>query len=262
MFSLCLRKELTRARVLFLGVEGEGEIDMDIEIERAYERECERQRKAIDGSIRFRHIYGEGEWKMRRRGAKNEAEYDCLEEEDKEVFMEIDRGIAEEESRNRSYYVYLSVSLYNRLKEGAQKGLSGKKLCAYCDIMPSKLRKLREKYVKLGERLEALSDKLVTQALVNIAENVMKNGDLKDSKWILERLDREHFGKGTSSVSMEVNHRHTMDIEKIKEIRGELLAIRDSGTNLETEGYHDTSKVVEEQARKKERRDRGEIIDV
>ena len=226
------------------------------------EERSEKLLKAQANSVRYKHLYGENEWRIHGRGVKNAIEFDALEEADKDVFKAIDAGIAEEEKRKSSYYVYLGVNLYKRMKEGAQNGLKGGKLCAYCDIMPSKFRKLKEKYVKLGDRLEALSERLVSQALINIAENVIKNKDVNDSKWILERLDRENFGKSTSTVNMEVNHKHTLDMNKIKEIRGELLAIRDSGTNLETEGYHDTSKVVEEQARKKERRDSGEIIDV
>lgn len=91
---------------------------------------------------------------------------------------------------------------------------------------------------------------------------MIKNKDVNDSKWILERLDRENFGKSTSTVNMEVNHKHTIDMNKIKEIRGELMAIRDGSTDLETEGYHDTSAVVDEQEKVREKRDNGEVIDV
>ena len=59
-----------------------------------------------------------------------------------------------------------------------------------------------------------------------------------------------------------MNHKHTIDMNKIKEIRGELMAIRDSSTDLEAEGYHDTSAVVDEQTKIKEKRDSGEVIDV
>lgn len=222
----------------------------------------EKLLKAQANSVRYKHLYGENEWRIHGRGVKNAIEFDAMEEADKDVFKAIDAGIAEEEKRKSSYYVYLGVNLYKRMKEGAQNGLKGGKLCAYCDIMPSKFRKLKEKYVKLGDRLEALSERLVSQALLNIAENVIKNKDVNDSKWILERLDRENFGKSTSTVNMEVNHKHTIDMNKIKEIRGELMAIRDGSTDLETEGYHDTSAVVDEQEKVREKRDNGEVIDV
>lgn len=66
----------------------------------------EKLLKAQANSVRYKHLYGENEWRIHGRGVKNAIEFDAMEEADKDVFKAIDPGIAEEEKRKSSYYVY------------------------------------------------------------------------------------------------------------------------------------------------------------
>lgn len=208
------------------------------------------------------NIFGEREWEYRCNGVKDGIAMDNLSERDEEVFRTINEEVAEREREKGEYEVYMGIDEYRRLKFGSERGLSGRVLCAYAEISMGRYRLLKEKYVKLGERLEEMREKLVGCALLNLSKSVIEEGDVKNSKWVLERLDRDRFGKNGSSVSGSVEVRHTLDLEKIKEIRGELLRSRDASIDLSAEGYHDMSAKLEDMERKREEQDKKGVIDV
>ena len=56
-----------------------------------------------------------------------------------------------------------------------------------------------------------------------MAKDVIENKNVENSKWVLERLDRENYGKKSDvSVSGEVVHKHKIDMEQLKELRSDM----------------------------------------
>ena len=72
----------------------------------------------------------------------------------------------------------------------------------------------------LRDRIDTWREELVGIAAMNVAKDVIEYGNVENSKWVLERLDRENFGKKSDvTVSGEVTHKHAIDVEQVKELR-------------------------------------------
>ena len=60
-------------------------------------------------------------------------------------------------------------------------------------------------------------------AAENLARDVMENKNVENSKWVLERLDRDNYGrKSEVNVGGEVVHKHKVEMEQLKELRSDM----------------------------------------
>ena len=147
-------------------------------------------------------------------------DFKSLEEEDREVFKEISEDIQEIERATKGYYVYLTVPLFLKIQYGAKLRMGDKAICAYAGIFRSKFDKLCKKYVLLRERINLWREELVARATENVAKSVIEGKDLDNSKWVLERLNREEYGKNVVvNHSGTVDHKHSLNMEQLKELR-------------------------------------------
>ena len=147
-------------------------------------------------------------------------DFKSLEEEDKEVFREISEDIVEIERSNSVYYVYLTVPLFLKIQYGAKLRMGDKAICAYAGILMGKFQKLCKKYTLLRERINLWREELVARATENVAKSVIEGKDIDNSKWVLERLNKEEYGKNVVvSHSGTVDHKHTLNMEQLKELR-------------------------------------------
>ena len=157
---------------------------------------------------------------MRRMYEKEFAE---LPEETREVFETIDPEVVEMEEAANKCYVFLTLNMYNKLELGAKMRMKDTALCAYLGIFHSKWKKLLKKYPLLRDRIDTWRECIVASAAENLAKDVIENKNVENSKWVLERLDRENYGKKSDvSVSGEVVHKHKIDMEQLKELRSDM----------------------------------------
>lgn len=163
--------------------------------------------------------FGRTEYLNRR----NWSVFEELEDEDKEVFAVIDQEIAEIEDTQKRTYVYLKVGTYRKIELGAKMGMSDSAIMSYIGVSYSKWKKLLKKYPLLRERIDMWKRYVVAKASENLAKSVVEKGNVEDSKWVLERLDREQYGrKSEVSVGGEVVHKHKVDVEQLKELRADM----------------------------------------
>lgn len=147
-------------------------------------------------------------------------EFKNLEEEDKEVFKEISEDIQEIERATSVYYVYLTIPLFLKIQYGAKLRMGDKAICAYAGILRSKYDKLCKKYVLLRDRINLWREELVARATENVAKSVIEGKDIDNSKWVLERLNKEEYGKNVVvSHSGVVDHKHSLNMEQLRELR-------------------------------------------
>ena len=157
---------------------------------------------------------------MRRMYEKEFAE---LPEETREVFETIDPEVVEMEEAANKCYVFLTLNMYNKLELGAKMRMKDMALCAYLGIYHSKWKRLLKKYPLLRDRIDTWRECIVAAAAENLAKDVIENKNVENSKWVLERLDRENYGKKSDvSVSGEVVHKHKIDMEQLKELRSDM----------------------------------------
>lgn len=148
------------------------------------------------------------------------SEFKNLEEEDKEVFKVISGDIEAIERANGAYYVYMNVPLFLKIQYGAKLRMGDRSICAYAGILFSKFQKLCKKYTLLRERINLWREELVARATENVAKSVIEGKDIDNSKWVLERLNKEEYGKNVVvSHSGTVDHKHTLNMEQLKELR-------------------------------------------
>lgn len=182
---------------------------------------CSRDEVAIKPAKEKKRLdcYGRKEY-LRRMCEKDFAE---LPEETREVFETIDPEVVEIEEAANKCYVYLTLNMYNKLELGAKMRMKDTALCAYLGIFHSKWKKLLRKYPLLRERIDTWRECIVASAAENLAKDVIQNKNVENSKWVLERLDRENYGrKSDVSVSGEVVHKHKVDMEQLKELRSDM----------------------------------------
>lgn len=152
-----------------------------------------------------------------------EKEFAELPEETKEVFETIDPEVVEIEKASNKCYCFLTLNLYNKMELGAKMRMKDTALCAYLEIYGGKFKKLLKKYPLLRDRIDTWRECIVASAAENLAKDVMENKNVENSKWVLERLDRENYGrKSDVNVSGEVVHSHKVDIEQLKELRDDM----------------------------------------
>lgn len=152
-----------------------------------------------------------------------EKEFAELPEETKEVFETIDPEIVEIEKASNKCYCFLTLNMYNKMELGAKMRMKDGALCAYLGIYGGKFKKLLKKYPLLRDRIDTWRECIVASAAENLAKDVMEKKNVENSKWVLERLDRENYGrKSDVNVSGEVLHSHKVDIEQLKELREDM----------------------------------------
>lgn len=152
-----------------------------------------------------------------------EKEFAELPEETKEVFETIDPEIVEIEKASNKCYCFLTLNIYNKMELGAKMRMKDGALCAYLGIYSGKFKKLLKKYPLLRDRIDTWRECIVASAAENLAKDVMEKKNVENSKWVLERLDRENYGKRSDvNVSGEVLHSHKVDIEQLKELRDDM----------------------------------------
>ena len=81
-----------------------------------------------------------------------------------------------------------------KLEYGFAKGLTDNQACLFADIAPSTLYLYIEKNPEFSERKELLKQNVKIKAKMNIAESI-ESGNLYDSKWYLEKTDKEFANK-------------------------------------------------------------------
>jgi hypothetical protein len=163
--------------------------------------------------------YGRKEY-LRRMCDKDFAE---LPEDTREVFETIDPEVVEIEEATNKCYVYLTKDMYNRMELGAKMRMKDSALCAYLGIYHSKWKRLLKKYPLLRDRIDTWRECIVAAAAENLARDVMENKNVENSKWVLERLDRDNYGrKSEVNVGGEVVHKHKVDMEQLKELRSDM----------------------------------------
>lgn len=152
-----------------------------------------------------------------------EKEFSELPEETKEVFETIDPEIVEIEKASNKCYCFLTLNMYNKMELGAKMRMKDGALCAYLGIYSGKFKKLLKKYPLLRDRIDTWRECIVASAAENLAKDVMEKKNVENSKWVLERLDRENYGrKSDVNVSGEVLHSHKVGIEQLKELRDDM----------------------------------------
>lgn len=162
--------------------------------------------------------FGDYEWKKRDRD--DGKEWQEMDEEDKEVFKTIAPDVVEEEKATNQIYVYLTYQKYERIRHAAKMRMSDRAIRAYAGLYDTKFKRLLRKYPLLRDRIDTWREELVGIAAMNVAKDVIENGNVENSKWVLERLDRDNFGKKSDvTVSGEVTHKHAIDVEQVKELR-------------------------------------------
>ena len=185
---------------------------------KAYESRDETAIKPAKEKKR-QECFGRKEY-LRRCCEKQFAE---LPDETKEVFETIDPEVVEIEKASNKCYWFLTLNLYNKMELGAKMRMKDTALCAYLGIYGGKFKKLLKKYPLLRDRIDTWRECIVASAAENLAKDVMENKNVENSKWVLERLDRENYGrKSDVNVSGEVVHSHKVDIEQLKELRDDM----------------------------------------
>lgn len=105
--------------------------------------------------------------------------------------------------------VKLTQEVLTKLEVAYKFGAEDKEACAFANITYAKLKALLREYPSLGEFLENWKRQPVMMAKRVVYESI-KKGNVEDAKWLLERLERDKYGK---SVKME----HRAIVERAKE---------------------------------------------
>lgn len=183
---------------------------------------------------KMRRMSGEGdcqEYLKRWKDNFDGKELSEMGEEDIEVFRRVNESVVEVEKALGETYVYLLVSKYKEIELAAKSGLSNNQIRAYCGISTGKWKKLLEKYPLLKGRLEDWRDNLAGRAVMNVAKKIREEGDIKTSKWYLEKRDRERYGTGVDvTVNKNVKVEHSLNMEQMKALRDNLKRIKESSS--------------------------------
>lgn len=87
----------------------------------------------------------------------------------------------------------ITESVLLKLEQGFMYGFSDREACLYANVSPSALYTYCDKHPEFKERKEQLKDQPKIQAKINVMKSMI-GGDVKTSKWYLERKAREEFG--------------------------------------------------------------------
>lgn len=109
------------------------------------------------------------------------------------------------ESKKPLSRVKLTQEVLTKLEVAYKFGAEDKEAAAFANITYSKLKSLLREYESLGEFIDNWKRQPIMMAKRVVYESI-KKGNVDDAKWLLERLERDKYGK---SVKME--HRAIID---------------------------------------------------
>lgn len=147
----------------------------------------------------------------------------------------IDAEVVEEEKHIKGgTYVWLTRDIYNKMEYAFKRNLTHLQMRSWAGIGLEKYKKLIRKYPRLKEMEETWKGFVCSKAKMNIADKV-ESGDIDTSKWVLEKLERQEYGKagdnsrsgGGITLNLEV------DMKKVDEMRR--LLMRNAGGIVDAE---------------------------
>lgn len=142
----------------------------------------------------------------------------------REVCEKLNPDVVAYEKETRTTYAFLGVDLYMSLEMAYGMGFDDNEACACAKITRRKLKKLKEKYPLLVERIERWKANPVMLAKSVVMDKISE-GNVDVAKWWLERRKKEEF---SSSTKLEINKRETqrrevaVTIEDIEDIRNRI----------------------------------------
>jgi hypothetical protein len=113
--------------------------------------------------------------------------------------------------------------LFSTLEEYLKMGFSLKKACVLTDLPYSTIRDIVSSYEPLRAKTTALQNKVNVIARENIIKSI-KDGNIKDSKWWLEKFDHlepqdsPEFGGFNEGVITYYEYKKEKDIEEEKNL--------------------------------------------
>jgi hypothetical protein len=109
----------------------------------------------------------------------------------------------------------------NKLEQAYANGATDVQACFYAEINPRTLYKYQEKHPDFVHRKEALKQQLGLIAKNKLAARI-KEGDVNDAKWYLERRERDLFSTQVNNnkrlVDKDGEDLHSKDLEVLKRL--------------------------------------------
>ena len=152
------------------------------------------------------------------------------------VVSQLDGEVECEEKEKLETYVWLTKDTYNKMEYAYKRHFTHAQMRAWAGINLEKWKKLVRKYPRLLEMIEEWKGFVCSKAKMNIADKI-EEGDVDTSKWILEKLEREEYGKtgdngnrngGGVMLNLEV------DMKKVEEMRALLLGKREEAAAIDS----------------------------
>lgn len=100
-------------------------------------------------------------------------------------------------------------------------GLTDIEACFYADISRTTLHNYQTANPEFLDRKEALKEAVKARAKINLSSSIIDEGNVADSKWYLERKDKEfspkqdHEHTGDIKISIEKTVHHATDNDKL-----------------------------------------------
>lgn len=149
----------------------------------------------------------------------------------------IDAEVVEEEKHIKGgTYVWLTRDIYNKMEYAFKRNLTHLQMRSWAGIGLEKYKKLVRKYPRLKEMEEMWKGFVCSKAKMNIADKV-EEGDIDASKWVLEKLERQEYGKSgdNSRSSGGITLNLEVDMKKVEEMRKLLMRNMGGGVDADVE---------------------------